>query len=241
MRDTINYIVFGWYPYVCLTVFVVGSILRFDREQYTWKAGSSQLLRRRSCGARTCFTSAFSSFLGHFSACSRRSGCLKPSASATAKQIMAIVIGGVAGIAMLVGGLLLAHRRLFDPRIRANSSFADTSILLILLTASAWIGDNPDFHGPSRRARDGALHELGGYSCFAAGCLDAGRRCASDIQGAPVPRNDDFSDFPVHEARARMECTDLVSRPKGLSGRPHPQANRACERWQSYRACGVIA
>ena len=32
MRDTINYIVFGWYPYFCLTVFIVGSVLRFDRE-----------------------------------------------------------------------------------------------------------------------------------------------------------------------------------------------------------------
>ena len=47
MRDVINHIVFGWYPYLCLTVFLLGSLLRFDREQYTWKTGSSQLLRRR--------------------------------------------------------------------------------------------------------------------------------------------------------------------------------------------------
>ncbi len=136
MRDTINYIVFGWYPYVCLTVFVVGNILRFDREQYTWKAGSSQLLRRRQLmwGSNLFHIGVLVIFIGHFF------GLLTPiwvfeaiGISHTAKQIMAIVIGGVAGIAMLVGGLLLAHRRLFDPRIRANSSFADTSILLILL------------------------------------------------------------------------------------------------------------
>lgn len=135
MRDTINYIVFGWYPYVCLTVFVVGNILRFDREQYTWKAGSSQLLRRRQLmwGSNLFHIGVLVIFIGHFF------GLLTPiwvfeaiGISHTAKQIMAIVIGGVAGIAMLVGGLLLAHRRLFDPRIRANSSFADTSILLIL-------------------------------------------------------------------------------------------------------------
>ena len=37
MRDMINYIVFGWYPYLCLTVFLLGSLVRFDREQYTWR------------------------------------------------------------------------------------------------------------------------------------------------------------------------------------------------------------
>ncbi|HKS85128.1 MAG TPA: respiratory nitrate reductase subunit gamma, partial [Pseudolabrys sp.] len=35
MRDLINYAVFGWYPYLCLTVFLLGSWVRFDREQYT--------------------------------------------------------------------------------------------------------------------------------------------------------------------------------------------------------------
>ena len=43
----INQVLFGWYPYLCLTVFLVGSLLRFDREQYTWRSGSSQLLRRK--------------------------------------------------------------------------------------------------------------------------------------------------------------------------------------------------
>ncbi|HEY1394223.1 MAG TPA: respiratory nitrate reductase subunit gamma, partial [Methylibium sp.] len=40
-----NAFLFGIYPYVCLTVFLVGSLLRFDRDQYTWKSDSSQLLR----------------------------------------------------------------------------------------------------------------------------------------------------------------------------------------------------
>jgi nitrate reductase gamma subunit len=136
MRDTINHIVFGWYPYLCLTVFLLGSLLRFDREQYTWKTGSSQLLRRRQLmwGSNLFHIGILVIFVGHLF------GLLTPiwvfdaiGISHTAKQIMAIVIGGVAGIVMLIGGLLLAHRRLFDPRIRATSSFADTSILLILL------------------------------------------------------------------------------------------------------------
>ena len=38
---------FGIFPYVALTVFAVGSLIRFDREQYSWRSGSSQLLRKR--------------------------------------------------------------------------------------------------------------------------------------------------------------------------------------------------
>ena len=37
---------FGIYPYIALAVFLIGSLVRFDREQYTWKSDSSQLLRR---------------------------------------------------------------------------------------------------------------------------------------------------------------------------------------------------
>jgi nitrate reductase gamma subunit len=50
-----------------------------------------------------------------------------------AKQMLAIVAGGGAGLLCLAGGLLLLHRRLFDPRIRANSSFGDTAILILLM------------------------------------------------------------------------------------------------------------
>jgi hypothetical protein len=36
---------FTVYPYICLAVFLMGSLARFDRDQYTWKSDSSQLLR----------------------------------------------------------------------------------------------------------------------------------------------------------------------------------------------------
>ncbi|MCW5689906.1 MAG: respiratory nitrate reductase subunit gamma, partial [Pseudolabrys sp.] len=52
--------------------------------------------------------------------------------SHTFKQWMAIVIGGVAGVACFIGITLLVHRRLFDSRIRKTSSFGDIAILLIL-------------------------------------------------------------------------------------------------------------
>jgi len=135
VRDTINHIVFGWYPYLCLTTFLLGSLLRFDREQYTWKTGSSQLLRRRQLmwGSNLFHVGILIIFLGHFL------GLLTPiwvfelvGISHGFKQLMAIIIGGVAGIFCLIGIALLTHRRLSDHRIRATSSFGDIAILLLL-------------------------------------------------------------------------------------------------------------
>jgi nitrate reductase gamma subunit len=136
MRDFLNHAIFGWYPYLCLTVFIVGSIVRFDREQYTWRSGSSQLLRRRQLmwGSNLFHVGILVIFLGHLV------GLLTPIQVFDAfgighgfKQMMAIVIGGVAGLMCLVGIALLTHRRLFDPRIRRTSSTGDIFILLLLL------------------------------------------------------------------------------------------------------------
>ncbi len=135
MRESINHIVFGWYPYLCLTVFLLGSVIRFDREQYTWKTGSSQLLRRRQLmwGSNLFHIGILLIFMGHFV------GLLTPiwvfdalGISHTVKQWMAIVIGGVAGVMCFVGTTMLVHRRMFDSRIRRTSSFGDIAILLLL-------------------------------------------------------------------------------------------------------------
>jgi nitrate reductase gamma subunit len=135
MQDFLNHALFGWYPYLCLTVFLVGSLVRFDREQYTWRSGSSQLLRRRQLtwGSNLFHFGILVIFLGHFV------GLLTPiwvfdalGISHTFKQWMAIVIGGVAGIFCFVGITLLVHRRLYDSRIRRTSSFGDIAVLLLL-------------------------------------------------------------------------------------------------------------
>jgi len=135
MRETFNYVVFGWYPYLCLTIFLVGSLVRFDREQYSWRSGSSQLLRRHQLmwGSNLFHVGVLVIFLGHFG------GLLTPiwifealGISHTFKQGMAIGIGGVAGVLAFIGLTLLVHRRLFDARIRNTSSFGDIAILLLL-------------------------------------------------------------------------------------------------------------
>ena len=53
--NALHNFLFNVYPYICLGVFFMGSLARFDRDQYTWKSDSSQLLRAGNCaGAATC-------------------------------------------------------------------------------------------------------------------------------------------------------------------------------------------
>jgi nitrate reductase gamma subunit len=135
MTAWLNNAVFGWYPYLALTVFLLGSLLRFDTSQYTWRSGSSQLLRRRQLiwGSNLFHVGILVIFLGHFG------GLLTPIAvfealgiSHSFKQVIAMTVGGIAGIACWIGIAMLAHRRLTDARIRATSSYGDIFILLLL-------------------------------------------------------------------------------------------------------------
>jgi nitrate reductase gamma subunit len=134
MRDTLFHILFVWYPYVCISSFVFGSLIRFDREQYTWKASSSQLLRKRQLfwGSNLFHFGVLFLFLGH------AVGLLTPTAIYTLfitveqKQMIAVTAGGIAGVICFVGLTLLLHRRLFDDRIRQTSTYMDLGILAIL-------------------------------------------------------------------------------------------------------------
>lgn len=135
MNAWLNNAVFGWYPYLALTVFFLGSLLRFDHSQYTWRTGSSQLLRRKQMmwGSNLFHVGILVIFGGHIV------GLLTPvvlfemlGISHTFKQLLAMTVGGIAGVACWVGIAMLAHRRLLDARIRNTSTFADIAILLIL-------------------------------------------------------------------------------------------------------------
>lgn len=135
MTDYINQALFGIYPYIALSIFTIGSVVRFDREQYTWRSGSSQLLRRKLLFAGSnCFHIGVLAILG-----GHLVGLLTPhevyaavGLSVEAKQLMAMIVGGVFGALCFVGMTLLIYRRLADPRIRATSGVMDIAILLIL-------------------------------------------------------------------------------------------------------------
>ena len=96
MANYINEFFFGIYPYVALTVFFVGSLLRYDRDQYTWKASSSQLLSKKDMrlGSNLFHIGVLFIIVGHVV------GLLIPESvyhyviSTPAKQMLAMVSGG---------------------------------------------------------------------------------------------------------------------------------------------------
>lgn len=135
MADYLHHMLFGIYPYIALAVLAIGSIVRYDREPYSWRAGSSQLLRRRQLmwGSVLFHVGVLVIFFGHLG------GLLTPiwvfdtlGISHGAKQLLAIVAGGVAGVMAIIGATLLIHRRFFDPRIRAASNVSDNMTIILL-------------------------------------------------------------------------------------------------------------
>ena len=134
MTAWIDNLLFGLYPYICLAVFFIGSWARFDRDQYSWKSDSSQLLRRGSLrwGSNLFHVGVPVLFFGHFVGMLTPHALYEPFMSAGAKQIMAMVVGGVAGILGFIGVTLLLHRRLTDARIRATSKTSDILLLWVL-------------------------------------------------------------------------------------------------------------
>ena len=130
-----NVLFFGIYPYIAIVVCLVGCWIRFDREPYTWKASSSQLLRTKGMrvASNLFHVGIIFVLMGHFV------GLLTPHEvyhvfiSTENKQLLAMVSGGFFGLVCLIGILMLVKRRLTDPRVRASSSASDTVILLLLL------------------------------------------------------------------------------------------------------------
>lgn len=134
--ESVHQFLFGVYPYIALTVFLLGSLVRFEREQYSWKSESSQLLHRGSLrlGNILFHVGILGLFFGHLG------GLLTPLAvwealgvSHTTKQLVAMSAGGLMGSMCLAGLLLLLHRRFSNDRLAVNSTWRDKLVLLWLL------------------------------------------------------------------------------------------------------------
>lgn len=134
MRDTLFHILFVWYPYVCLSAFIFGSLIRFDRDPYTWKAHSSQLLRKRQLawGSNLFHVGILFLVVGHTVGLLTPTGIYSLVITPMQKQLLAIVAGSIAGLVCFIGLSLLLHRRLFDARIRQTSTYMDLAVLIIL-------------------------------------------------------------------------------------------------------------
>ena len=125
---------FGVYPYIALTIAIIGTWVRFDLSQYSWKTGSSQMLRTKNMrlASNLFHVGIIVVLLGHLF------GMLTPHflydrfISAGHKQILAVVVGGIAGVFCWFGLVMLMWRRFTDDRISNTSSFSDKLVLVLL-------------------------------------------------------------------------------------------------------------
>ncbi len=223
MSGYLNTLFYGVYPYIALVVLAVGTVIRYDREPYTWRSGSSQLLRRKQLvwGSVLFHVGVLVVFFGHVV------GLLTPiwifemlGISHTAKQLMAITVGGIFGAMAIVGATMLAHRRLFDARVRAASSASDTAIILLLWAQLALgLATIPI----SAQHLDGSEMVLfmswaQGHLQLRSGSVELHHRCGAHLQAASVPGADDIVDLPLHPPRAHAERAGALSLAAGLSG-----------------------
>jgi nitrate reductase gamma subunit len=132
--DYANTLLFGVYPYICLAVLLIGSLIRFDREPYTWKSDSSQLLRKRQLqlGSNLFHYGVIVVILGHFAGFLAPHWAVDWALTPVAHQLLAMVVGGIAGLVAIVGLTILIARRLGDPRILLNSRKWDIAVVLML-------------------------------------------------------------------------------------------------------------
>jgi len=131
---TSNFLLFGVYPYIAFTTLVVGCWARYDREQYTWKAGSSQMLSNKGLrvGSNLFHIGVLFIIFGHFV------GLLVPESiyhhviSTPAKQLLAMLSGGFFGVVAFIGMTMLIKRRFTDIRVQKTSTRSDQVVLLLL-------------------------------------------------------------------------------------------------------------
>lgn len=147
---------FGVYPYIALTVCVLGCWARFDLSQYTWRAGSSQMLADGylKTGSRLFHLGIIIILLGHFFGMLTPHFVYEHFITAPQKQFLAVLVGGLAGVMCLVGLLILTWRRFTNPRVSHTSSFGD-KLLLVLLLAQLLMGLGTILHYPEHK--DGVL------------------------------------------------------------------------------------
>ncbi len=133
-ENNLNTLLFGIYPYVCLIVLLLGSLIRFDREPYTWKSDSSQMLRsgQLRLGSNLFHYGVIVVILGHFVGFLAPHWLVSPFLTPTMHQLLAMVVGGIAGLIAIIGLSILIYRRLADPRIRLNSRKWDIAVAVML-------------------------------------------------------------------------------------------------------------
>ncbi len=130
----LNTFLFGLYPYLALAILLLGCLIRFDREPFTWKSDSSELLRKRQLrfGSNLFHYGVLVVIGGHFVGFLTPDWAIRWALDPAQHQLIAMLAGGISGLVAIIGLSILIHRRLGDARIRHNSRKWDIAIVLML-------------------------------------------------------------------------------------------------------------
>jgi nitrate reductase gamma subunit len=122
-------------PYVAITIFIVGHVWRYRRDQFGWTSRSNQLLERRllKWGSPLFHYGALAAIGGHVL------GILIPKGATNAVGIhehayhlISALAGTIAGGAALTGLLILAYRRARVRRVAVTTSYVDLVVYALL-------------------------------------------------------------------------------------------------------------
>lgn len=137
-------IIWGILPYIVLTIFIGGHIYRYQKDQFGWTTKSSEFLDKKSVkvGSQLFHWGVVFVFIGHFLGIIIPVGIYDAvGISEATYHTIALVFGIPAGIAALIGLILLLWRRMNVKRIFMTSSTSDwvSLILLVLVIGTGLI------------------------------------------------------------------------------------------------------
>lgn len=130
--------IFWWivFPYICLTILVLGTFYRFVHRRMDWVAPSTEIFEKKmlSFGSRIFHWGIVFAFLGHVM------GVLIPKNFYEAIGVddhlyhfLAIVGGGLAGLMVVIGLIVFLIRKRMVPEVRVHTTFGDYFTLILLL------------------------------------------------------------------------------------------------------------
>lgn len=131
-------LLWGVFPYIILTIFILGHIYRYQKDQFGWTSKSSEFLEKKQLriGSLLFHWGILFVFGGHVL------GLIIPVQLYNALgvtehmyHIVAISFGMPAGISAFVGIFLLTYRRINVKRIKATTSPSDWVALVFILLA----------------------------------------------------------------------------------------------------------
>ncbi len=145
MRTYLTELTWGIFPYICLTVLIVGTLCRYQTDQLRWTSKSSELLEKKLLiiGSVSFHIGLLFVFIGHIL------GLVIPiqvySAIGISSEVYhsgAIILGGLAGLIALIGISVLLYRRIAVACVRMDSDpfdyVVDGLLWIVMLTGLAF-------------------------------------------------------------------------------------------------------